>query len=201
VGASGTRSRHKGSRSRSEALRASAAVLTTGTVIGYSLLLGIGDDRPGHRSGAGTLDRVSSGVAQDTDGRRHSSVVGVILEGARSDTTLLQVRKVKAPKDRAAPAGQEWYGIRARTCRHAGAGDRDRSPWSDWEIVTSDGTTYPARRVSWTDFPPQQFPTDGIAAGRCAVGWVLVAVPRGTYRNVVAVRYRSYSPAGLEWEV
>lgn len=207
MGTSRTGSQHRGSRSRAELLRACAALLTTVTVVGYSVLLGhLSGDRTGHRSGPATLGRVSSGLAEDppTDdppAQRRSSQVGVTREGGRSDTTLLQVRRVGSPRGRSAPDGQEWLGIRARTCRHAGSGDRDRSPWSDWAVETEDGDSFRGARVPWTDFPAQQLPTDGVAEGECAVGWVLVPVPRGTSRHVAVVRYRPYSPAGLEWEV
>lgn len=202
-----TESRHRGSWSRAELVRAVAAGLTTGTVICYSLLLGHGngegrpDDPPAESAGTGTLGRVSSGVSDEPPERRRGSLVGVTLEGGRSDTTLLQVRRVRAPDNRSAPKGQEWYGIRARTCRHANAGDRGRSPWSEWVVVTASGASYPGRPAPWTDFPPQQYPADGVGEGECTVGWVLVPVPRGTYRDVVRVVLRPRTANPLEWEV
>lgn len=199
-------SRGRGSWSRAEVARAVAAGLVLGTVVCYSLLLdeGTGDDPSGERAGTSDteqLGRVSSGLSEDPGRGRRGSKVGVTLEGRRSDTTLLQVRRVRAPEDRSAPSGQEWYGIRARTCRHADAGDRARSPWSDWVVVTRSGASYTARDTPWTDFPPQQYASDGVGPGECTVGWVLVAVPRGTYREVVRVVFRPRIAHPLEWPV
>ena len=129
------------------------------------------------------------------------SEVGETRSGANSDSTLLQVRTVPAPASRSAPAGMEWYGIRARTCMRAAAGPSGGVPWSAWVVVTDAATRYIARRVPWDDFPAQQYPTTGIGPGRCNIGWVLVAVPRGTSRDVVQVTFTPRNADALEWAV
>ena len=95
----------------------------------------------------------------------------------------------------------EWYGIRARTCMHADAGRGGGVPWSAWVVVTDSGTRYPARRVAWDDFPRQQYATTSIAPGRCNTGWVLVAVPRGTSRDIAVVTLTMGNAKALEWSV
>ena len=54
----------------------------------------------------------------------------------------LQVRKVPAPDRRSAPAGMEWFGIRARTCVHADAEPSRGVPWSAWAVITDAATRY-----------------------------------------------------------
>jgi hypothetical protein len=200
----------RGKRSMSEAQRghrradrgsgavrvsASAAVAITAAVIGLSTAAGPGTPRPG------AVDDTLSTAPDPTTAASQASEVGETRVGANSHTTLLQVRKVLAPTDRSAPEGQEWYGIRARTCMHADAHGSGGVPWAEWVVETDIGISYAGRRVPWTDFPPQQYSTDGVRRGKCNVGWVLVAVPRGTFRDVVKVRFRPHSADKPTWAV
>jgi hypothetical protein len=84
---------------------------------------------------------------------------------------------------------------------HAGARASGAVPWSQWVVVTESGARYSGQRVPWSDFPPQQYATDSIGRGDCTVGWVLVEVPRRTFRQVVRVALRPNSPDVLEWAV
>ena len=203
------RSRHGERGSAAVRVSAACAFGITGAVIGFSMLVGNGTVNDGgitdHRGdvtsrGTGTPDMTATGAAPASS-RRVTSEVGDTRHGANTDTTLLQVRKVLAPPGRTAPAGMEWYGIRARTCVDADARASGGVRWSDWAAVTDSTTRYPGRRVAWDDFPPQQYSTDGIDPGTCHVGWVLVAIPRGTFRDVTMVTFRPTSPDPLEWAV
>ncbi|MBJ7357275.1 hypothetical protein [Nocardioides sp.] len=68
-------------------------------------------------------------------------------------------------------------------------------------MVTGSGLSYAGERVPWDDFPPQQYSTDEVAPGECNVGWVLVSVPRGSFREVVTVAFRPFTAGAVEWAV
>jgi len=127
--------------------------------------------------------------------------VGETRSRDQSDTTLLQVRKVLAPAGRQAPAGHEWFGIRARTCMHDDARASGQLAWSTWVILDEAGNEYRGAPVPWGDFPPQQLPTTRIAPGACSVGWVLIEVPESTYKKIEKVTFRTGGAAASEWLV
>lgn len=127
--------------------------------------------------------------------------VGQTRSREQSDTTLLQVRKVLAPAGRRAPAGQEWFGIRARICMHADARTSGRVTWFSWVIVDDSGTEFRGAPLPWDDFPPQQLPTTRIEPGACSVGWVLIEVPEPTYQKIVTVTFRTGGSAASVWLV
>ena len=173
-------------------LSAVASVVITGLVVGVSVVAGPGSPgRPEKPLGVPSAPTPSAATSE----------VGQTRSGPNTNMTLLQVRKVLAPPGRTAPAGREWFGIRARTCLRAGARRSGGVPWSAWVVTTRSGATYAGRRVPWDDFPPQQYSIDGIEPGACNVGWVLVDVPQGTFRRVVSVGFRASGPDGVEWVV
>jgi len=129
------------------------------------------------------------------------SEVGQTRAGENSDTTLLQTRLIHPPADRLPPSGEEWFGIRARTCLHPGASPSGGLPWSSWAVVDGQGSRYRGSDAPWADYPPQQLPTTGLRAGACHVGWVLVAVPEGAGKRIETVVFRLRSPNPAEWAV
>ena len=191
---------------------AAVAFVITCTVVGYSVVTGGGtasladDDTSVVTSGltsggTGGGAEGSNAAASAAPREEAATELGETRSRANSDTTLLQVRKVLAPADRSAPKGQEWYGIRARTCMHADADASGDVSWSEWVVSTSTGLSYSGRRTDRTDFPPQQYSTNGIGSGRCTVGWILVVVPRGSFQKVVSVTFRPTSPDKITWAV
>jgi hypothetical protein len=187
-----------------------ASVVITAAVIGYSMLVGNANEERGTAgdtvtsgvtSGVAGIRKVADTAAELASRGEGASQLGETRHRPNSDTTLLQVRKVFDPDGRTAPAGMEWYGIRARTCMHADARASGSVPWSQWVVVTESGKRYTGREAEWTDFPPQQYSTDRVGPGKCNVGWVLVEVPRGPFREVVMVAFRPSSPDVLEWAV
>lgn len=126
--------------------------------------------------------------------------IGETRVGENADTTLLQVRKLQPPPDRAPPVGEEWFGIRAQTCMHTDASPSGGLPWSSWAVEDDLGQEYVGRTAPWDDYPAQQFPTTGIEPGACNLGWVLVAVPKGTSRSLVKVIFRAAEPPA-EWAI
>jgi len=189
----GRRRRERGSGA--VRVSAAAAVVITATVVGLSTAAG-----PGGEEGRPAQDRSTVDAAPEPTAAVPSQV-GETRRGANADTTLLQVRKVLAPEGRTAPEGQEWYGVRARTCMHTDAHASGGVPWSEWVVVTDAGLSYNGRKAPWADFPPQQYSTAPVRLGRCNVGWVLVAVPRGTFRHVDTVEFRPHSPDKPTWAV
>ncbi len=194
-------SRHRwhGRERGSAAVRVSAlaSVVITGVVVGLPVALGPSTSGPG----GAEPDASATSTAPTPDSPVVASEVGQTRGGANSDTTLLQVRKVLAPADRSAPEGREWFGIRARTCMHPDARASGRVPWSAWVVATESGLSYAGERVPWDDFPPQQYSTSEVAPGECNVGWVLVSVPRGSFREVVAVAFRPFTAGAVQWAV
>ena len=204
------RARHRLVREGETARRAggvlAAATALVGTaVILYSMLPAEGSP------GAGRDEGIESRTPEDADpsiaaftrtnAPDETTEVGQERSGDSSDTVLLQVRKVLAPTGRTAPTGREWFGIRARTCMNDGAARSGELRWSGWAVVTDTNRSYAGRAAPWTDFPDQQYGSPGLDGGACQVGWILVSVPRGTFRHVVEVDYRPGNPDGLTWQV
>ena len=129
------------------------------------------------------------------------SQIGEVRTGDHADTTLLQIRKIVAPADRQPPSGQEWFGLRARTCLQDDARRSGALPWNSWAVTSALGESYVGEEVPFDDFPPEQFPTTGLDAGECSVGWVLIATPRGTYKDVTRVTFRPGTPGAADWTV
>ena len=127
------------------------------------------------------------------------SEVGETRFGVNADTTLLQVRHIRPSSAHAPPPGQEWFGIRARTCLHPEARPSGGLPWSSWGVVDGAGTRYLGSPASWDDYPPQQLPTSGLQPGECNLGWVLIALPKGTSERIETVVFRPRSSAPAEW--
>jgi hypothetical protein len=143
----------------------------------------------------------SSGPASPTTPTDGLTEVGETHQGENADTTLLRVKKVVGSDGREAPAGDEWLGIRAETCLHEDATASGGLSWSTWQAIDDDGNKFLGADVPWDDFPPQQLPTTGIDPGECNVGWVLIAVPRGTTKHLHAVIFRPHAPEPAQWVV
>ena len=129
------------------------------------------------------------------------SEVGQTRAGENSDTTLLHVRKVVAPAGREPGAGREWLGIRAETCVHPDAAPSGAVGWSSWLAATDAGTTYRGEDAPWDDFPPQQFGGIRIEPGDCNVGWILIAIPEGAWKQIESVTFRPKAPEPATWAV
>jgi hypothetical protein len=211
-GARRPKGRHRKEREIDTAVRAgrvlAAATLTvTAAVFSYSMLPATGAPGEGDQAKRTPADTVDATIAAyEAPASRTVKVdarteVGQERTSEHSDTVLLQIRRVAAPAGRKPATGREWFGIRARTCMHTGASRSGELGWSGWAIVTDANRSYSGRTAPWTDFPGQQYTSRGLAAGECQVGWVLIAVPRGTFRHVVEVCYRPGNPDGLTWRV
>jgi hypothetical protein len=129
------------------------------------------------------------------------SEVGQTLTGKNTDRTLLQVRKIAAPAGREPPPGAEWFGIRGEVCVHADAPRSARVSWASWLAVDKQGAEYPGADAPWDDFPAQQFPTARIDPGTCGVGWVLIAVPEGTAKEIQTVVFLTNALHPAAWVV
>ena len=74
-------------------------------------------------------------------------------------------------------------------------------PWSSWAVTSASGESYVGEQAPFDDFPPQQFPTTGLNAGACSIGWVLIAAPRGAYKELTQVTFRPGTPGAVDWAV
>lgn len=189
---------------RSGHVLAATTVVVGAAVIAYSVFPanGASPNRP-HTAAPdqAAAPVVDLSVAAFTRPATTASEIGEDRTTPGGDTTLLQVRKVLAPAGRTAPAGREWYGIRARTCLRSDVARSGSTGWSDWAVVTDEGRRYAGRTAAWKDFPAQQYRSPGLRGGECLTGWVLVAVPRGTFRHVTQVAYRPGDLDALTWQI
>lgn len=146
-------------------------------------------------------DTAPSSTAATDQSTPTPSQVGETRRGENADTTLLQTRSIKPPRDRRPGPGEEWFGIRARTCLRGDASPSGGLPWSSWAVVDATGQRYFASEPPWDDFPPQQLPTTGLQPGACNVGWVLIAVPTGSSARIEQVLFRPRTPEPAVWAV
>ncbi len=122
--------------------------------------------------------------------------MGETFEGKRSDTTLLQVRRIRPPDGLESEPDEEWLGLRVEMCRNDDTRPSGRLRLSSWQAQDGTGVTYAGAESPWEDFPAQQLPRTSIQPGDCNVGWVLVSVPPGTTRTIVQVAFR---PSAAVW--
>jgi hypothetical protein len=200
-GASGGTSVGRKNRHRARRALVPAIAQVVGPLVMLALVVATGFYALG---GDGAGDNAQADPPRQLSTQREAPSVGEVGQTRsreEADTTLLQVRKILAPQDRQAPAGQEWFGIRARTCMHADARASGRLAWSTWVVTTQEGRVYRGAAVPWKDFPPQQLPTTPIQPGECQVGWVLVEVPKGTFKTVDNVSLRLGGATVARWAI
>jgi hypothetical protein len=145
-----------------------------------------------------TQDTATPSPSATEDG---ASEVGETRSGENADTTLLQVRRVAAPAGLEPSTGNEWLGIRAKTCVHADASPSGEVGWSSWQVVDDQDETFRGDDAQFDDFPAQQFESTRIQPGTCNLGWVLIAVPEGAFRSIESVVFRPNAPEPAQWAV
>lgn len=98
--------------------------------------------------------------------------VGTAATTDEASTTLLQVKRRMQGGPRP-PAGQEWLGLRVRTCANDAAAEIG---WYQFAAYGPGGERYPG--VTWDDpaWPDPSYPEGELEAGDCAEGWIVAAV-------------------------
>ena len=127
--------------------------------------------------------------------------IGETFVGENSDTTLLQVRKIRPPEGREPEPGQVWLGIRASTCMHADAAPSGTLRLSSWVAENGQRQRFPGVDSPWDDYPAQQYSASAVQPGSCNVGWLLVPLPEGEHKQVEKVIFRPESTQPAEWTV
>lgn len=95
------------------------------------------------------------------------------------------------------PAGQRWWSVLVQGCAKS---DEIMVSWSPWSIQGDDGGTYPASDSTWSDFPRPQYPVmSPLPNGKCAKGWIMVALNAGV--NPQTVEYANSNGEALTWAV
>ncbi len=136
-------------------------------------------------------------VAEPSDTTLDNALaVGETFEGATSTTLQAVTRGPGNESWVPARDDYEWLSLLVRTCVPAG-GSPTEVGWYQWAATGSDGGWYSADLDYDGDLPTGQYPrlTD-LTPGDCAVGRILMSVPRGAELITLVNADRSGAPQG-----
>lgn len=105
------------------------------------------------------------------------------------EVTAFTYRQPSAAGGKAPAKGYGWAALDAELCVRAGTA---AGSWEPWSLIYRDGSTAVARRPAAGAGETPGFPDDGkqIAAGTCARGWIMFAVPTAERPMLVELQPR-----------
>lgn len=138
----------------------------------------------------------SSSSSSTTSAEPSDLALGKAMELPDMTFTVSQVEK-SASEYSQLSADQQWWSVMVEGCAKS---DEISVSWLAWSVQGDDGGTYPSSNSTWDDFPRPQYPVmSSLANGKCAKGWIMVALNSGVAPE--SVTYANSQGDSASWVV